>query len=834
MEEPVFGVLGPLRVRGHGGPGAVPLGGPKPRAVLATLLLQPGSFVSLDVLTEVLWPGGAPRSAVANIRTYVRGLRRALAAAGVAADGLRTLPAGYALDVRPGDHDLLLFEQRLERARAARDRGDDGVALREYEAALALWRGGVLQDLPSSVVWDPALTRAEELRSLAADECLQVRLRLGEYAPLVADLRERLARHPLREDLWQMLVRALYGAGRAADARAAYADAERVLAAELGVAPGAALRAAGEEVNGYATRRRPASSAPVCQLPMDLPDFTGRKDEVAALEELLSSAGRRPVVAVVSGPPGSGKSTLVVRVAHRVRELFPDGQLFVDLGGMSGKPREAEDVLVEMLRGLGVIDNAIPAGPGERAALLRSRLAQRRVLIVLDDAASGAQVRPLLPGTGGSAVLVGARRRMPSLPAHSCPLGVMRREDARALLGRVIGEERLRAAGPDADRVVAGCGLLPLAVRIAGARLANRPGWSVAALADFLHDERGRLDQLRTGELEVRASAELSHRHLPGRAASAFRAFGELPGEAVPGWLVAVAAGDTAARARAPEPEPEPLETLLDEHLVEVTATDPLGLQRYRMHDLLRIYARELAEADAPPVRDARRLRVVDALIALARCANAAMPTRFLGVLGGHMPLPEPAARVAAAVRARPVEWFEGERRVLVATVEAALRLGRPEHAADLAVELAGFFDMRGYYGDWLHTHRLALDALPAPGDARTAALLRNLGQLHLYQDRYAEARDSFDRSRALFASVGHRSGAALAGLGSGSVLRETGDPDGALEAFADALRAFGEAGDRYGEAVAHNAIASVGAGAAGRGGCLYVFRQARCGVRGW
>ncbi|MFJ9797466.1 BTAD domain-containing putative transcriptional regulator [Streptomyces sp. NPDC101145] len=758
MGEPVFGVLGPLRVRGRGTPGPVPLGGPKPRAVLATLLLRPGAFVSLDVLTEVLWPGGAPRSAVANVRTYVRGVRRALAAAGVATDGLRTLPAGYALDVPPGDHDLLLFEQRLDRARAARDRGDDGTALRGYESALALWRGGVLQDLPSSVVWDPALTRAEELRSLAADECLQLRLRLGEYAPLVADLRARLAQDPLREDLWQMLVRALHGAGRAADARAAYAEAERVLAAELGVAPGAPLRAAGDEVNGYAVCRRPAPPAPVCQLPMDVPDFTGRDEEVAALEELLSSARRRPVVAVVSGPPGSGKSTLVVHVAHRVRESFPDGQLFADLGGMSGEPRAAEDVLAEMLRGLGVIDDAIPAGPGERAALLRSRLAQRRVLIVLDDAASAAQVRPLLPGTGGSAVLVGSRRRMPSLPAHSCPLGVMRRRDARALLGGIIGEDRLRAAGDDADRVLAGCGLLPLAVRIAGARLADRPGWSVAALADFLHDERGRLDQLRTGELEVRASAELSYRHLPGRAAAAFRAFGELPGEAVAGWLVAVATGG----ARESGGAPEPLETLLDEHLVEVTGTDPLGLQRYRMHDLLRIYARERAEGEPAPVRRARRLRVVDALIAVARCANAAMPSRFPGVLGEPVALAGPAARVAGAVRARPVEWFESERRVLVATVEDALRLGDPARAADLAVELAGFFDLRGCYGDWLRTHRLVLAALPPDGDVRTAALLRDLGRLHLHQGRCAEARAAFERSLSAWRRLDARDQAEL------------------------------------------------------------------------
>ncbi|MDG9717024.1 BTAD domain-containing putative transcriptional regulator [Streptomyces sp. DH24] len=803
MGEPIFGVLGPLQVRARGGTGPLPLGGPKPRAVLATLLLQPGAFVSLDVLTEVLWPGGAPRSAVANVRTYVRALRRALTAAGVATDGLRTLPAGYALDVEPGDHDMLLFEHLLDGARAARDRGDDATALRGYDAALALWRGGVLQDLPSSVVWDPVLTRIEELRSLAVDECLEVRLRLGDYPPLVADLRKRLAEDPLREDLWQMLVRALYGAGRVTEARAAYAEAERVLAVELGVAPGAPLRATGEEINGHVARRRTAPAAPVCQLPMDVPDFTGRDTEIAALEELLSGAGRRPVVAVVSGPPGSGKSTLVVHVAHRVRHMFPDGQLFVDLGGLSGRPREAADVLAEMLRGLGVIDNAMPSEPGERAALLRSRLAQRRVLIVLDDAATGAQVRPLLPGTGGSAVLVSSRRRMPALPAQHCPLGVMRHDEARALLGRIVGEDRLSVAGADADRVLTGCGSLPLAVRIAGARLANRPGWTVGALADFLHDERGRLDQLQTGELEVRASAELSYRHLPEHAATAFRAFGRLPDQAVPGWLVTVAMG----RPREPD---RVLETLLDEHLVEVVGTDPLGLQRYRMHDLLRIYARELAEADAPDVWRERGLGTVDALIALARCANAAMPTRFLGVLGEALPLPGPAAGLARAVRARPIEWFESERRVLVAAVESALRLGDHARAADLAVELAGFFDMRGYYGDWLRTHRLVLDAVPAPPDARSAALLRNLGQLHLYQDRYADALAAFERSREVFAALGHRSGEAVAGLGTGTVHRVTGALDAALTSFTEALHASRAAGDRHCEAVAHNAIASV------------------------
>ncbi|MFE3247197.1 BTAD domain-containing putative transcriptional regulator [Streptomyces sp. NPDC059209] len=797
MGEPTFGVLGPLRVRVDGAP--VPIGGAKPRAILATLLLQPGGFVSLDVLTEVLWPGGAPRSAVANVRTYVRTLRRALSEAGVATDRLSTRPSGYAFDVGPDDIDLLLFEQRLDRARAERDRGNNAASLYGYESALGLWRGSVLQDVPSSVVWDPAITRAEEARSVAVAECLDVRLRMGDYAPLIAELRSRLTEDPLREDLWQMLVRALHGSGRTGEARSAYATAERVLAAELGIEPGASLRNAGQEANGYIGRRR-ASPAPVHQLPIDVPDFTGRTEEITLLEGLLSAAGRQPVVVVLTGPPGSGKSTLAVHVAHRVRDAFPDGQLFVDLGGMGDRPREPADVLAEMLRGIGVIDSAMPGEVNERAALFRSRLAQRRFLIVLDDAAGSAQVRSLLPGTGGSAVLVSSRRRTPGLPAHHIPVGVMKHHEARALFGTIVGPDRLRLEGADTDRVLADCGSLPLAVRIAGSRLSNRPGWTVGTLADLLHDERGRLDQLRTGEMEVRASAELSYRHLPEQAATAFRAFGQLAGEPVAGWLVAVAMGrgDEAAKE---------LETLADEHLVEVVGTDSLGLQRYRMHDLLRCYAEELAGSDDAGTRAQRRLEVIDTLIALARCANSAMPARFLGVLGEPA---QAAAAISPAVRARPVPWFETERRTLVAAVESAIRLGHVSRAADLAIELASFFDMRGYYGDWLRTHQLVLDASPAPSDAQAAALLRNLGQLHLYGDRYTDSVASFETSRALFAGLGHLSGEAMAALGTGSVYRVVNDLDAALETFVAALRGFGRAGDRHGEAVACNAIASV------------------------
>ena len=803
MREPTFGVLGPLQVQVAGVP--VRVGGPKPKAILATLLLQPGRFVSLDLLTEILWPDGAPRSAVANVRTYVRTLRQALSRAGVTTDGLRTRPSGYVFDVPPADVDLLLFEQRLDRARTLRDRGDDPAALRAYESALGLWRGSVVQDVPASAVWDPAITRAEEARSVAADEFLEVRLRMGDYGPLVADLRTRLGEDPLREDLWQMLVCALHRSGRTHQARAAYAQAERVLAAELGIEPGASLRSMGEEVNGHPAGPRAKTRPSLCQLPIDTPDFTGRAEEVAALEELLAGAGRQPVVAVLSGPPGCGKSTLAVHVAHRAREAFPDGQLFVDLGGTSDRPRDPADVLAELLRGLGVIDSAIPAELGERAALFRSRLAHLRFLIVLDDAVNGAQVRPLLPGSGGSAVLVSSRRRMPGLPARHLAVGVLRHDEARALFGTIVGPERLRGDREQAaaDRVLTGCGSLPLAVRIAGARLANRPGWSVRTLADLLDDERGRLDQLQAGEMEVRASAELSYRHLPERAATAFRVFGELADEAVPGWLVAVAMGRAAGAERE-------LETLTDEHLIEMVGVDRLGLERYRMHGLLRCYAHELADTDDAGTRQQRNLRVLDTLITLSRCANAAMPARFLGVLGEPGRPTGPAAMVAAQVAARPVEWFETERRILVAAVESAVALGQVARAADLAVELASFFDLRGYYGDWLRTHRLVLDAIPQPPAEQAAALLRNLGQLHLYQDRYDESLASFGASRKLFADLGHPSGEAVAAVGLGSVHRVVEDFDAALRMFLVALRGFAGAGDRHGEAVAHNAIAAV------------------------
>ncbi|MGH3740543.1 MAG: BTAD domain-containing putative transcriptional regulator, partial [Micromonosporaceae bacterium] len=351
MSEATFAVLGPLETRGRRTP--IQLGGSKPRAILGTLLLQPGGFVSVDVLTEVLWPSRPPSSAVANIRTYVNGLRKVLTAGGVGGDCVRTEPLGYRLVAPDQEVDAVVFDHLLKQARTQRAAGDDQSALDSCEQALGLWRGGVLEDLAPSVVWDPIVVRLEELRASAAEERLDLQLRLGHYETLVAELRSRLAGDPLREDLWRILVHALHQTGRAGEARAAYAEAVGVLAVELGAEPGKALRAAGELVGIRATEFRDNqsrhTSMPICQLPLDTPDFTGRETIVSSLEQLLRSADRSPTVAVLFGAPGVGKTTLAVHLAHRVRDAFPDGQLYVEMSGSSDVCREPADVLAELL-----------------------------------------------------------------------------------------------------------------------------------------------------------------------------------------------------------------------------------------------------------------------------------------------------------------------------------------------------------------------------------------------------------------------------------------------------------------------------------------------------
>jgi DNA-binding SARP family transcriptional activator len=804
-----FRILGPLEVVAEGR--AVPLGGPKPRLLLAALVLQPNVVVSTEVLVEVLWPGTAPRSAAANIRTYVHSLRRRLAeTAPELGDRISSRASGYQLSAAPEELDHVVFSEHAAEAQKAFDRGDAEAALTLLEQADALWRGEVLEGLPHDHSWSAAVARLAELRLSVQERRLKARIELGRHGEAIAELRGLVTEHPLREELWEQLVTALRDGGRTDEAVAAYQLAERTLDEELGAKPGEGLRELRATLAVPSAKppklpvlpaeiqvRRPAE-LPVCQLPLDLPDFTGREEVVDRIVARLRERGANglPSVIVLSGAPGVGKSAIAVRVAHAVRDAFADGQLHVDLAGTSSSPRAPMGVLAELLRALGIPDAGLPRDLPERSALLRSQLAGKRMCVVLDDAGGAAQVRPLLPGTGACAVLVTSRLSLPDLDgAVPVDVDLLPEPEAALLLQGIVGAERVAAEPDNAAAILRQCGHLPLAIRVAGAKLTNRPNWSLRVLADRLHDERRRLDELRVGDLAVRASVTLSYDLLPMSAAAAFRWIGALGPVQFPAWVVAAALGRTSAD--------EVLDVLVDAHLVELVASDATGQPRYRLHDLLRVYAAELAERDGPGKTRAAARRVLEGYLALAVEAADRMPIHFFGQYrdeSAKLPdLPPETERLLAD----PAAWFGAERHTTVAAVTLAAELGFDDLTWQLTAALTPYFDLRGHQDDWHSTHALALEAARRAGSAHGEAIIqRNLGQIHLYQDSYAEALVAFEASFALYQRIGDTQGMGTALAGLVTILRIEGENDRALERCHEALKLFAQAGDRHGEAV--------------------------------
>ncbi|WP_020662007.1 AfsR/SARP family transcriptional regulator [Amycolatopsis benzoatilytica] len=790
-----FRILGPLEVAAEGQ--AVPLGGPKPRLLLAALALQPNTVVSTESLVETLWPATAPRSAAANIRTYIHSLRRRLGEIHPdLADRITSRASGYLLTVRPEELDHLAFARLAAEAWRMLEEGNPEAALPLLDEAHAHWRGEVLEGLPHDPSWGPAVARLDELRLSVREQRLRARLALGRHSEVIAELRALVTEHPLREELWHHLITALRDAGRSSEAAEAYEQVERILADELSARPGAALR----ELRATLELPR-AELPPVCQLPLDLPDFTGRAEVISSLVAKLHRHAEtgRPTVAVLSGPPGIGKSSIAVRVAHAVRELFPDGQLHVDLAGTSSSPRSPMSVLAELLRALGIPDSGLPRDLAERAALLRSQLTGRRMCVVLDDAGSAAQVRPLLPGAGTCAVLITSRIRLPGL-AGALPVDVdlLPGPEAARLLEGIVGHDRVAAEPEDAAAILRQCGHLPLAIRVAGAKLTHRPSWSLRILADRLHDEHRRLDELRVGDLAVRASVTLSYDLLPMSAAAAFRRLGVLGPVQFPAWTVAAVLGRPTAD--------DVLDVLVDAHLVELVTTDVAGQPRYRLHDLLRVYAAELAD---PEETRAAVHRVLEGYLALVIEADDRMPIHFFGQ---YRDQPAPALPPEAdRLLADPAAWFAAERATCVAAVALAAELGFDDLAWRLTAALTPYFDLRGHQDDWHATHLIALAAARRAGATRGEAIVqRNLGQVLLYQDNDADALLAFQASLELYRSIGDPQGLGEAHAGIGTVLRLQGQSERALEPSHEALRLFGEAGDPHGEAVIRIAIGSI------------------------
>ncbi|MFB9688885.1 AfsR/SARP family transcriptional regulator [Amycolatopsis plumensis] len=757
----------------------VSLGGPKPRTLLAALVLNAGRVVPVDTLITALWGEKPPNSARSVVHTYVSALRRML---GAGDDVVRRQAPGYLLDVAPESIDLVRFERAVDAGRRALAAGDAPGASETLADALGLWTGSPLGGAEGE--WaERERTKLEEARLVAVEARLEADFRLGRGGALAGELTGLVAEHPLREPLRAKLVLALHQAGRQADALATFHEARRLLDDELGVAPGPQLQAAFQAVlaEPAAEAAPPDEPPPVVALtpgllPATISDFTGRREDVDHVLKGLRPAGSAARICAVSGKPGSGKTTLAVHAAHRIRDQYPDGQLYANLHGNHPDPADPAEVLARFLRALGVADAAIPAGTAERAGLYRSLLADRRVLVVLDDAAGEKQVRPLLPAGAGCAVLLTSRVRLAALEgAALLDLQELREEETLELLAKLVGP-RLAAEPAAALEIVRLCGHLPLAVRIAGARLAARPDWTVARLAQRLGRKQRLLNELVLGDLEVRGSLAVSYDGLGGPERTLLRRLGMTGVQDFAGWLAAPLLDIPVDEAE------DVVERLVDAQLLDPAGTDVTGLSRYRIHDLTRAYAQELCDAEES---------AADVRAALDRVGRDAL--ELVRGASGRTPQPSGSGRLDQAavegIRTNPDAWFEAEEELLVSVVEQTSERDLVATAAALASALSSSsFAARNQFRQWRRTHTAALAAARRAGDrAAEGLLLSGMGTLYFEQDRFDESLAYYHQALTAFAEVGDRLAQARTWLSMSVVLREHGS-------FADAERALTEA----------------------------------------
>ncbi|MCX4627097.1 BTAD domain-containing putative transcriptional regulator [Streptomyces sp. NBC_01443] len=795
-----FRLLGP--VEAWRGTERLTLGGRKPRALLAALLLQPGRVVSAESLIDLIWDQDPPDTARTLVQTYIWTLRQALG------DLIETRPPGYLIHLPSAQTDRDRFVHWVARGREAAGRGRFEDAAAAFLAALGCWRGPALGGIGG--VLQSAAARLEEERLSAIEERAAAELATGNEMD-IHELAALVAEHPTRERLRGHLMLALYRSGRQADALQSYEAGRRLLADELGIDPdpelrglhAAILRADPDLRAPHGPPASPAPKPPLARAPALLPpataDFTARTDLMAQLNALLLGSREAVPVCVVSGTGGVGKSTLAVQAAHRVRTDYPDGQLYADLRGAAARATPGEI----LGRFLGALGHPVPDTLAERVDLFRSTLADRRVLLVLDDAASEEQVRPLVPAGSGCAVLITSRSRLPGLTGvHRVDLDVLDTDESVELLRRIAGPERVGAAPELAQQVVALCGHLPLALRTAGARLATRRHWSLQTLVTRLSDERRRLDELAVGDLAVRASVGLSYHALDALTRRAFRLLGLLGVPDFAAWLVGALLDTDEFTAE------EMVERLVDAQLLSVVSVGRPGEIRYRIHDLHRVYAAERATAEESlEDRRAAVARALGSWLWLIRRFAAESPSGEVEMCTRYT-----TARAGAPVPEDPAEWFVAESNAVVAAVERAAALDLDVPALEVALALcSSFFGVGNRFDAWWRTHHAAITATRRAGNrSGEAMLLAGVGQLRYNQDRYAEAHDYLDRALPLFEEAGDLRGQAAVRAGTGSTYREQGRLAAARHALAPAVAAFAEVKDDAGLGYASRLLASV------------------------
>jgi DNA-binding SARP family transcriptional activator len=789
-------VLGPLEV--HCGGTRVDLGTPKQRTVMALLLMNINEPVTPARLVAELWPESPPPSAAANVVTYLSRLRSALGTGGCT---LARQDARYVLTLPPESVDLHRFATEAADGDAANAAGDVQGAAEHWRRAVGLWRGELFEGVPTGPRLDIARAEWGERRLAVFERYAQSQLRLGNAAGVVSELRRHARAEPLRETGWLLLMAALYLSGNPAAALEAYEQARTLLAEQLGVDPTERVRELHRAVLAEDVVRvwaildegtgAPASGpATPAQLPADVPGFTGRDAELSTLDSLLTGSGSTAVViSAVSGTAGVGKTALALRWAHRSRRRFPGGQLYVNLRGYDpGQPMTAAEALARFLAALGVAGADIPADVDERAARYRTEVANRQLLIVLDNASTVEQVRPLLPGDGSCTVLVTSRDSLAGLVAihgaRRIDLDPLPEADAIAVLRRLIGA-RVDAEPEAAAALAVQCVRLPLALRVAAELAVSRPASTLAALVAELADQQRRLDLLDAGgdpRAAVAAVFSWSVRHLPAGAARAFRLLGLHPGPDFDVYAVA-ALGDTGL--------PEAyriLDLLARAHLVVPAATG-----RYGMHDLLRAYAARLAASEDD--RAAAQQRLFDFYLATAA---AAMDARYPAE--AHRRPRVPPASTAMPALTDPdaaLAWLEAE----LPNLASIAANGPADHVVRLSATLFRYLD-GGHSVDALAIHGHARDAARRGGDrAGEAQALLDLGATHMQLSQYRHAADLLRQALALFRDVGDEVGQARTLSNLAIVESRLGRFREAADLHAQVLALFRQIGDRTGEA---------------------------------
>jgi DNA-binding SARP family transcriptional activator/Tfp pilus assembly protein PilF len=813
-----FGLLGPLLVRDNGVERRIL--GAKQRTLLAVLLLRAGRIVPIDELTELVWDGRPPASARASLHNHVLALRRALG--GGAGSRITTRAPGYLIEVAAGELDLQRFLDLRAEGHSVLATGDPLLAADLLARALAIWRGEPLADVSCDLLQQSEASQFVELRLQTVEWRIDAELRAGLPDQVVAGLPALCAAHPFRERFRAQLMLALYRTGRQADALSIYQQTRRVLSDELGVEPGLELQQLQRQILAcdpqLATpttggRDAPASprSRPVTPIPAQVPaaidDFTGREKQSQELHMLLSAAAepdRDGVVAVaaVAGSGGIGKSTLAIWAAHQAHEHFPDGQMYANMKGASSEPLDPFDLLGRLLRDLGVDARSVPLEAEERSSMYRSLLSSRRMLILLDDARDADQVKPLVPGRGRCCLLVTSRTRMTGLAgAHHIVLDAMTPDECHDLFCRIAGTDRVAAEPGAASAILAACAGLPLAIRIAASRLASRPNWTLRYFAGLLADERHRLDELQSGDLAVRASFQLSYAHLaPAGGADPARTFRLL------GLLKGTEFGVWPAAALADEPVRDvgrSLEALVDAQLLETPAPG-----RYRLHDLLRVYAAELAGRTEPEADLADAVERVLGWYLHTMDAAAAILTPQRPRVDVTTVRPSPAP-LSFADYDQAMNWCETERGNLIAAIRQAADLGFHDVCWKLAASIQHFFNTRKYWSDWISTHRIALlSAQQTPAPAGEGWILSKLGLAFLEVRNFGEAVACLNEALVIRTRIGDRSGqgATLGGLALACARQH--QHDRAVTYYRQAIAIHRELGDAFNESLDLNNLA--------------------------